>query len=349
MKKIGILTLNSNNNFGNKLQNYALKIKLEEIGLNVDTIWFCQKLLDQYKPQIKSLMFWNENYKRENFFENFTRKYLNRKYYKTKKINNLYDYFVVGSDQVWNYKFKGFNNDYFLEFSDSRKNISYAASVGVDKIDNNYIDRFTKGLENIDYISVREEKAKEILQPLCPNKNVEVLIDPTMLLTAQEWDIVMKKPKQIEKHEDKKFILNYFLGEISVERKKEIERIAEENNCFIINILDKEDPFYKCGPSEFLYLEKNAFLICTDSFHSSVFAILYNTPFVVFDREQNGVESMNSRIDTLLSKFCLEDRKFNKKITKTQLKCNYTKAYKILEEERKKALKFLKTALDIEE
>ena len=71
-------------------------------------------------------------------------------------------------------------------------------------------------------------------------------------------------PKQLK---NDKYILNYFLGELSEQRKNEIERIAKENDCEIINILDKNGPYYETGPSEFLYLEQNAFLICTDSFH----------------------------------------------------------------------------------
>ena len=170
-----------------------------------------------------------------------------------------------------------------------------------------------------------------------------------MLLSAAEWNKIAKKPKQIDKTKSKKYILNYFLGELSDKRRKQIEQIAKENNCFIINILDKNSPCYTSGPSEFLWLEKNAFLVCTDSFHSSVFAILFNTPFIVFNREEKNVDNMNSRIDTLLSKFKLEDRRYNgKKITKENLKHNYTEAYKILEKERKKSEEFLKKALDIE-
>ena len=98
----------------------------------------------------------------------------------------------------------------------------------------------------------------------------------------------------------KRYILTYFLGNLSDSRKKEISRIANEYDCEIINLLDKKDPFYSCcGPSEFLYLEKNAFLICTDSFHSSVFAILYDRPFIVFNREDK-LQNMNSRIANLL-------------------------------------------------
>ena len=171
-----------------------------------------------------------------------------------------------------------------------------------------------------------------------------------MLLTSEEWDKVSKRPEQIYLFNGRKYILNYFLGNLSEQRKTEIERIAKENDCEIINILDEKDPFFVSGPSEFLYLEKNAFLICTDSFHSSVFAILYNRPFVIFDREQEGVEKMNSRIDTLISKFNLKNRKYNgSKITKENLEHDYTEAYKILEEERKKSDAFLKKALDIKE
>ena len=131
---------------------------------------------------------------------------------------------------------------------------------------------------------------------------------------------------------------------MSEKRKKEIERIAKENNCEIINMLDKNSPFYQTGPSEFLYLEKNAFLICTDSFHSSVFAILYNRPFVVFDREDANVK-MNSRLDTLLKKFKLENRWYEDKITEEQLQVDYKESYMILEGERKKAKEFLENAI----
>ena len=164
-----------------------------------------------------------------------------------------------------------------------------------------------------------------------------------MLLTSEDWDKVSKKPKMLKSN---KYILNYFLGNLSEKRKEEINRVAKDNNCEVINILDKNSPYYSCGPSEFLYLEKNAFLICTDSFHSSVFAIIYNRPFIVFDREDDTV-SMNSRLDTLLSKFHLESRKYSGKINKKDLKCNYTNTYKILEQERKKSIEWLKKALDI--
>ena len=253
---------------------------------------------------------------------------------------------IVGSDQVWNYRVIGNFKTYFMLDVNRTKNISYAASISVDNIPKELHAKYKKGFNNIKNISVREDRGKEIVEELTGRKDVEVLIDPTMLLTSEEWDKVSKKPTMLKAD---KYILNYFLGELSTERKNEIERIAKENKCEIINILDKNSPFYECGPSEFLYLEKNAFLICTVSFHSSVFAILYNRPFIIFDREQKNLVSMNSRLETLIKKFKLKDRKFEGKITEKNLNHDYTEAYKILEVERKKSDKFLKKALDIKE
>ena len=164
-----------------------------------------------------------------------------------------------------------------------------------------------------------------------------------MLLTAEEWDKISKRPNKLK---TEKYILTYFLGNISKERKREIKRVAKENNCKIINILDKNGGFYTLGPSEFLYLEKNAFLICTDSFHSCIFAILYQRPFLIFERE-NTTSDMTSRLDTLLETFKLKDRKFTGKINNEMLKCDYTESYKVLEKERKKADEFIKKALKI--
>ena len=247
---------------------------------------------------------------------------------------------------MWNPKIGRLKDFDLLVGVPTKKRISLSASFGIEKIPKKYINKTQNELKKFKAISVREDRGKEIVEELTGRKDIKVLVDPTMLLTAEEWDEVSKKPAMLK---NDKFILNYFLGEISEERKKEIERVAKENDCEIINILDKNSPFYECGPSEFLYLEKNAFLICTDSFHSSVFAILYNRPFVIFDREQKNVTSMNSRLDTLINKFKLKNRKFEGKITEKNLKHNYEEAYKILEKERQKSERFLKEALDIKE
>ena len=356
MLKIGILTINDDGNFGNRLQNYAVQETLKKLGCYPSTI-LNQKNIYSYKfyvfclKKIIKKYFFKNKYARYINFINFNKNINYSKYHIDlkhipKKLGYKYDYFITGSDQVWNPNFNRMSDIDFLTFAENNKRISFSASFGISDIPISMQEYYRNNLKNIKYISVREDRGKEIVEELTGRKDVEVLVDPTMLLTAEEWDKVSKKPKMLKTD---KYILNYFLGDLSDERRKEIDRVAKENNCEVINILDKNSPFYECGPSEFLYLEKNAFLICTDSFHSCVFAILYNTPFLVFDREQKNLVSMNSRLDTLLSKFKLENRRCNGKITKKDLSCDYKEAYKILEKERIKADKFLRKALDIKD
>jgi len=345
MKKSALITINGNYNYGNKLQHYALQKYLEKLNVQTETI-FCynkNKNIEKIKGFIK--IFVKPRYfkfKKFDYLIKYSRMYI----YNTNFKNLVkYSYYIVGSDQVWNVNFPFFNKEYLLHSIESNNKISYASSFGTEELPSEYNKVFKEELLKFKCISVREEAGKRIIENLTGREDVQVLVDPTMLLTAEEWDKVAKKPKQLKTD---KYILNYFLGELSETRKKEIDRIAKENNCEVINILDKNSPFYQTGPSEFLYLEKNAFLICTDSFHSSVFAVLYNRPFIVFDREDSLV-SMNSRIETLINKFNLKNRKFTGKITEENLQHDYKEAYEILEKERQKSNEFLKKALDINE
>lgn len=358
MKKAAIVTITTGENYGNRLQNYAVQTVLDKYGLEVLTIHNNEKKEKKYLKLIKNILkktILYKKYKRKmarnsNFTKfnkeniNFCNLNLNNENVENRNYNN-FDYWVAGSDQIWNLNYPENNIVNFLGFvPENIPKISFAASFGTSNIPENSDVRIGMWLKRFDYLSVREDVGKKIIEKLSDRKDVEVLVDPTMLLTSEQWDKVSTKPSMLKSD---RYILNYFLGDLSVDRKSEIERIAKENNCDIINMLDEKSPFYECGPSEFLYLEKNAFLICTDSFHSCVFAILYNRPFIIFDRKQEGLVSMNSRIDTLLNKFQLENRIYNDfEITKENLEHNYTTAYKILEEEREKSNEFLKNVLD---
>ena len=163
-----------------------------------------------------------------------------------------------------------------------------------------------------------------------------------MLLDENEWNLIAKKPNCLN---SKKYILLYFLGQIEEEWRAKIEKLAIDNDCDIINVLDKNSEYYNIGPDEFIYLEKNAFYICTDSFHSTVFAILYKRPFTVFERITK-VTNLNSRVDTLLNKFKLEGQKFDGDI---KFDINYEHTEKILNEERKRSIDFLLNACKDEE
>lgn len=346
MKNIGIITPYGNNNFGNKLQNYALQENLKKLGLNPITLKNFSYSNSKKKyiiRKIKHILRGNPDSYRTNGFKEFN-KHINfsKKIYTIYSNYSRFDYLIVGSDQVWNPYHGRLSDLELLSTIPSKKRISYAASFGIDELPKKDEKRVMKELSKFNMISVREDKGKEIINKLLPQKEVEVVCDPTMLLSKEEWKKIEKKPKNLK---FKKYILNYFLGDLSAERKAAIEKIAKENDCDIINILDKNDPMYESGPSEFLYLEENAFLICTDSFHSSVFAIIFDRPFVVFDRQGSG-KSMNSRLDTLISKFNLENRYFNnKEITQKNIDHNYSNAYKILKKEKEDAINFLKKAL----
>lgn len=364
-KKVGIISLYGNNNYGNKLQSYALQKVLNNNDIYSENIVNFpslnnkrKRLIDVLKYNIKAIfykikknisyedaLYIDEPSERINNFYKFNELINNTKYifnfYKTRRLNK-FDAFIVGSDQVWNPNYGGLKDLDLLTFTNKKK-ISFSASFGINEIPDKYKEKAGDAIKRFDFLSVRENAGKNIIKELTGREDVEILLDPTMLLTANEWNKVAKQPKQ---YNGKKYILNYFLGNLSKERRKEIDKIAIENNCEIINLLEKNDPYYVCGPSEFLWLEKNAFLICTDSFHSSVFAILYNRPFIVFERQNQGKNNMNSRLDTLLSKFELNDRRYNEKcITKENLQYNYERAYQILEDERIKSKRFLEKAL----
>lgn len=357
--KIGIVTINDNTNYGNRLQNYATQKVLKRCIANAEVYTIRNSAVLNKKTnkieyilrmirniQLSFLHTFKIDKNREKKFIEFNKNIIFSKkkfnWFDLKEYRNL-DYCISGSDQVWNPNYRLSEFD-LLAFVEKSRRISFSASITTYTIPMNKQNYAKKYFNDFKAISVREDSGKKIVEELTGRTDVEVLVDPTMLLTPEEWDKVSKKPEQLNFD---KYILCYFLGELSEQRKKEIERVAKENDCKIINILDKKDPFYETGPSEFLYLEKNAFLICTDSFHSSVFAILYNRPFIVFDREDSLVK-MKSRLDTLIKKFELEDRWYEGEIKKEQLKTDYTKAYEILEKERKKSMNFLKRALDIE-
>ena len=352
MKKAGIVTINDFNNYGNRLQCYALQEALKKINVKPENIYNDNFSIRIRLKKIKNIIiktilnYDNQNNvnRRRKAFKNFNKNICFSKYKihcsKIKKdFSNEYDFFVTGSDQVWNLNLKSISDIDFLHFAPDKKKNSYAASLGVSEVDDAKKDYYKKMLSNYNSISVREDAGKKIIEDITLRKDVEVLLDPTMLLNDKDWDKVAKKPKALN---NQKYILIYFLGELSEERKKEISKFAKEMDCKIINVLDKNSVFYGTGPSEFLYLEKNAELICTDSFHSSVFAILYKTPFLIFRRE-GGNLNMNSRLDTLLSKFELKDRVYKGKITKDMISLDYSNAYRILTKEREKSFEFMKS------
>lgn len=344
MKKVAIVTINDTNNFGNRLQNYALQEFIKKYGFDVETICFKNKLMEKVKIKIKRIIKfflpnWHTKMVKEIRFKKFTKHYIKTIAKSDKELNNIrdeYSYFIVGSDQVWNYTYMPNLDKYFLPYANYEQAISYAASFGVSDVEEGYKEKIKKGINNIKYLSVREEKGKEIIKELT-NRDAEVLVDPTLLMQKEEWIKIERKPKKMT---DKPYILVYFLGENI--HKEEIKKLANLHGLEIIDITDiNQKKYYTLNPNEFIYLFNNAKLIYTDSFHACVFSIIFNKPFFVFNRKQDGVKSMNSRLDTLLMTFNQRFRKIEKINQDIDVfECDYNGTNEILEKEIAKTNSF---------
>ena len=344
MKKIGIVTIYDEDNYGNRLQNYAVQIILERLGFDVQTIRNIN-IVDgiDYLEEAKKV----DKSRRDNFlkFNENIKIYEDIVYHDNvdKDFHNKFDYFIVGSDQVWNYSFPDRFSDFmFLDFAPENKRIALSASFGVGSIPVEKENLYKK-VVGIKKISVRENAGQEILKKYGVNDSI-VLIDPTMMLNTEDWQRVMVNP---EKMLNKKYIFKYFLGPVSEERKNKIEKFAQENDLEIIDILDKNGPYYCSGPSEFLSLIQNAEIIFTDSFHSCVFSLLFEKNFLYFRRDGN-LSNINSRLETLFKKFNIEDRFFCGALENSLLVRSAENISRLLLEERKKFNDFLIKSLNIQ-
>ena len=243
-KKVGIMTWHTYNNYGSVLQAYATqKIIANNTNFTPELIHYMPKqkkvsLLKKLK--IKNILFkiFNSGSKlKENIyvhgekFNDFRNKYF--KYSTNCKdatelflLNNEYEKFVCGSDQIWAPTV--FDENYFLSFVDNNsKKISYAPSIGMNSIENKEIrENMASLIKTFDSLSIREESGKEIIKSIC-GKNASVVLDPTLLLSKEEW----KENFQLDKTNIEKdsYILCYFLGENN-NYYKIVEKIAKRYN-----------------------------------------------------------------------------------------------------------------------
>lgn len=263
MKRIGIITLNGNFNYGNRLQNYALQEVLKSFGFSVETILFEHKeevihrkktirkgnydskvlkkiagmtFLDIVKKIIHKL--WYEMHKKkvkklglERYckFADFTKKYIIETDFVIEDNNipmnfhKRYQYLVIGSDQVWNPYYLNHSSINFLTFAPKSKRIAYSPSFGVSKIPDKYVKRYQIWISEMTGLSVREEEGARIIRKLT-GKEVTVLVDPTVLLTKDKWLSIAKSAVNKPKGP---YLLTYFLGVQTKETKKLIKNIAK--------------------------------------------------------------------------------------------------------------------------
>jgi len=330
--RIGILThFHKSINYGGVLQSYALCKYLNDQGYEAFQILYKHQLirlnqttyrLTEYYRKIVSYMGRKINKKRnaavkrrmEALFADFRNSipHTPQEYIKSNlmQLNDEFDAFVVGSDQVWNPLWH--DSSYMLDFVNSHKvKISYAASMGVNSIDEEIMHIYREYLKDFKGISVRETAAIEALKPIS-EKEIILSLDPTLLLTVDDWDKVASK-RQVEG----RYIFLYLLGN-DLKTRKLAERIAREKDMTLVMIPDllgefrikdrmiRGERLINVAPCDFISLIKNAEYVITDSFHACVFSILYKKQFFAFNRV--GSINMESRIQNLTRIFECPER-----------------------------------------
>lgn len=379
--KIGIITLyHANYNFGGLLQAYALpEVLKEHFGIDaeqIDYIPSVQKIKNEGTSK-KGLFYFIYNFGifffskvnkrklnlRKQAFDDFINEIPHSKsaygYEDIKETLNRYKTFVCGGDQIWNeYKEPENVEVYTLQFVPSElKKIAYAPSMAVMEASPAFKEIMGKGLNQLDFVSVREKASLSILNPLT-DKSIEVVVDPVLLLTQKDWEKAEKDAGTTGK-----YILCYLLGD-STEKRKAVKKLSEQLNLPILtfphifaNVVRKCDLFfgdihdYTSGPSEFISLIKNAEFVITDSFHACVFSMIFKTPFAVFERNKAGeTGNMNSRIYDFLEEYHLKSQLVTEKeLTEMKEipKINFDYAHEHWENRRQESLKYLSCALKI--
>lgn len=327
--KIGLLTWYKNDNYGSALQAYSLHKILNRFGecdiVNYSGSHTPEKSIDFYLRQIYKIYeryikraqrkrFLGEiklrNIKFQSFYSNnftFTNKCVS--YDDLHKLQSEYDAFICGSDQIWNPKF--YSNINFLGFvDDSNRIIPYAPSIGVDSLLNlKSTSDIKKNLKRFKYLSVRENTGKKAIKELI-NRDAVVCCDPTILIGKKYWNNLIKYEQ-----ENEPYILCYFLAD----KKKYWRYVEKLKNELDIDIkvipINQNDIDRNCdylsevGPFELLSYIKNAKYVCTDSFHGTIFSIMFETPFTVLKRfNDNSGYSQNSRVYDFLELTGMKNR-----------------------------------------
>lgn len=344
--KVAIVTIYDYYNHGNRLQNYALEQELTKFGCEVETLAIASQKALPFLLKLSKFFCCFPMCRRINNSIKFSQKNLHEikidKFSETEleSFAKKYDCIFIGSDQVWNPLYIANKNVSMLLFAPSEKCASYAPSFGVSQLPENELEYYKNGLEHIKYLSVRENDGQKLIKDIV-NKNSTLVLDPTLLLSKNDWEDFCEKPKNMPKD----YILTYFLG-ATKEYKKKVKQIAKSNHLKVVNINNSIDKYYKTNPKQFMYLMSHAKLICTNSFHGHALSIVLEKPFVSFSTLKNT----GSRIQTLLKLVGLESRNWTVLKESEYFEIDYSKVNKNLFEIRKESENFIKNVLkDINE
>lgn len=319
--KVAILTFHRAVNYGAVLQAYALQRTLFLLGYDTEILDYRNKEIERHyyspigngkkiKSIIKSLLSFRVQNSRNKAFGYFVRTKLvvsPQKYTKKDIVNASYDYYITGSDQVWNLKCTDFDSVYFLDFANAEKRISYAASLGKYKDIINEYDNYLKFLRDYKWISVREIAGKAFLEKNI-DREINVDLDPTFLLDRKEWDSL----STVFNTND--YILIYSVNlnsdvltvgrKISKAKAKRLIILTLRN--VPIKLQNNEELRQNASPEDFLGLIKNAACVVTNSFHGTAFSLIFDRDFYLVRNSKEDLD--NTRLETLLEKFGLLDR-----------------------------------------
>ena len=328
--KVGILTWHDSTNFGSALQAYALHRYLCDQGIDATIIHYIPRWLrsDYMQMPWKTLSF---RKKLKRLIKNgiLPLYYLLPKFFH-KAINPFFPFYyhcrmtyacledtleqtcknfttiVTGSDQIWN---PNVLDSIFLlpTISNDVNKISYAASIGSKEIPEDMIRLYKDSLKSFNSISVREEEGCKLLKSM--GLFSEVHIDPTMLLNATHYRSLEKKISSI----NKPFAFCYFLSS-DREYKVQIQKYIQANKLEAIGISANVEDYKwmkeitQIGPPEWLWLVDNADVILTNSYHATIFSLIFHKPFFTFVRfSQNDPNCQNSRLEQLDKHFEIAD------------------------------------------
>lgn len=354
--KAGIVTLDGNFNYGNRLQAYAVSRILEKNG--VSPVFLIpeagpedmplRKLKDRIRAVVRGVDSGispedTMSRRRMDAFKEFgaamTRLDISKK--TISELNDSFDIFFVGSDQVWNPEYiRGCEDWFFLKFADETKRNAIAASIGVGSLTQRQLNRMKKGVAGFSRISVREERGAELIKD-CSGIDADVICDPTLVLQADEWRTVSVGKCT----PDDPYVFTYLLGGTSAEAAEVLDKVTDHGRIPLIPLSDRQKPGEPdAGPAEFIDIIDHAVHVVTDSFHAAVFSSILQTPLTIVHRK--GGVNMFSRLEQLSKMLDIEDKVFGSSTFDLARSSDYEGVSEAIERERSNFIAYLEGCLN---
>ena len=328
--KLAIITYHRAVNYGSALQAFALNHYLKTKGHFVRTIDYYndeqKKIYQKYEESrnvmsiarnIYTFIYRKKHDEKDRRFKDFIETFvpltntIGNDEKKLASIENEFDTFICGSDQIWNTNCYDFDNNYLLSFVKNKKKCcAYAPSIGTDRLDADSEKLLKKYLSEYRLLSVREKTGAKYLEQLI-KRQVDNVLDPVFLLDNKEW----RKMSNAVKVKGK-YVLGYYIGDVAGMRDYG-KKLAKKTGCKVIviwkglrDVFRSDIKAYDAGPREFLWLIDNAEYICTNSFHAVAFSVIFEKKFWVFVGA-NDDKKPQSRIYDITEMLGLSNRILN--------------------------------------